>query len=197
MSLPPTTAYDQLSPDQAARVDAACDDFEQAWKATQAGGAVPHIADFLERCGEAERAVLVGELIALDRACRQRYGFPVRPEDYQDYGNTDTRPAVPGAPRRGGANWPRLPGLELVEVLGVGGMGIVYKARQPALDRSVAVKTLRASGPEDAENRRRFLREARAVAQLQHPNLIQLYEIGEAPGPDEKTSLPYFVMEYV
>src|SRR5262249_9106005 len=76
------------------------------------------------------------------------------------------------------------------------GMGVVYKARQPALERLVAVKTLRACGPEDAENRQRFLREARAVARLQHPNLVQLYEIGEAPG-EHGTTLPYFVMEYM
>src|SRR5262249_36102456 len=139
MSPPPPTAHEQLSPDQAARVDAACDGFEQAWKATPTGGAVPSIPHFLERCGEAERAVLLRELIALAGASRQRYGLPVRPEDYQDLGVAEAAsvPAATRVVRRGAgvpgqaASWPSLPGLELVEVLGSGGMGVVFMARQP------------------------------------------------------------------
>ena len=96
-----------------------------------------------------------------------------------------------------GGNWPELPGLQIVKVLGAGGMGVVYKAWQPALDRYVAVKMLRHADLADAEQRERFAREARAVAQLQHPNMVPIFAIGELPGAEGIAALPYFVMEYV
>ena len=71
----PSTGYEHLSLDDAARVDEACDHFEQAWKAARAGA-------YLEGVGGAGRDVLVRELIALDQDCRKRYGLPIRPEDY-------------------------------------------------------------------------------------------------------------------
>jgi predicted Ser/Thr protein kinase len=84
----------------------------------------------------------------------------------------------------------RLPHLEVRELIGQGGMGAVYLARQPALDRPVALKLVRprAADPAFAE---RFAREARALARLSHPNVVAVYESGEADG------LPYLVMEYV
>jgi serine/threonine protein kinase len=92
---------------------------------------------------------------------------------------------------------PSIPGLELMEVIGSGGMGVVFKARQAKLDRDVAVKFLRDVHREDSEQRERFLREARAVARLRQPNLVQLYEFGEVPSAGEATSQPYSVLEYV
>ena len=86
---------------------------------------------------------------------------------------------------------PRLPGCEILEVLGRGGMGIVYKARQLELGRLVAVKMIRAGIRADEEERRRFQREVRAAAALQHPNIVQIYEVGEFEG------LPYCILEYV
>jgi predicted Ser/Thr protein kinase len=83
------------------------------------------------------------------------------------------------------------PNLEIIELIGKGGMGAVYKARQPALDRLVALKTLPpqvASGPRFAE---RFNREARALARLNHPNIVGIYDFGQVGG------LAYFLMEYV
>src|SRR6266404_8561722 len=83
------------------------------------------------------------------------------------------------------------PHLEILAFIGKGGMGAVYKARQPALDRLVALKILPpqvASGPGFAE---RFSREARALARLSHPNIVGIYEFGQAGG------LPFFVMEFV
>jgi hypothetical protein len=70
-------------------------------------------------------------------------------------------------------------------------MGVVYKARDTALDRWVAVKTLLPSLAGDPEARERFLREARAAAALSHPNLTQIHAIGEDAG------VPYFAMEYI
>jgi tetratricopeptide (TPR) repeat protein/tRNA A-37 threonylcarbamoyl transferase component Bud32 len=78
---------------------------------------------------------------------------------------------------------------ELLDKLGQGGMGVVYKARQPGLNRIVAIKRLLPDAGVPA--RARFTIEAQAVAQVQHPNIVQIYEIGEADG------LPYFSMEYV
>lgn len=83
------------------------------------------------------------------------------------------------------------PQLEIMELLGKGGMGAVYKARQPGLDRLVAVKILPAEIGTDAAFAERFAREARALARLNHPNIVGVYDYGETSG------LYYFVMEYV
>lgn len=83
------------------------------------------------------------------------------------------------------------PQLEVLGLLGAGGMGAVYKARQPALDRLVAVKIL---PPHDAHGlsfAERFNREARALARLSHPHIVAVHEFGQAGG------MYYFIMEYV
>ncbi len=85
----------------------------------------------------------------------------------------------------------KFPQLEILEFIGQGGMGAVYKARQKQLDRVVALKILppqAAGGPGFAE---RFAREARALAKLNHPHIVTLYEFGQADG------LFYFLMEFV
>jgi tetratricopeptide (TPR) repeat protein len=83
------------------------------------------------------------------------------------------------------------PGYELLEEIGHGGMGVVYKARQVGLDRVVALKRLRAGASAGPEDRARFQREGLAVARLQHPHIVQIHEIGEQDG------LPFIVMEFV
>jgi tRNA A-37 threonylcarbamoyl transferase component Bud32 len=94
-----------------------------------------------------------------------------------------TLPALPSA------DLPQVPGYEVEAVLGQGGMGVVYKARHLALKRTVALKML-AGYPHQAE-RARFRAEAEAVARLQHPNIVQIYEVGEADGR------PFIALEYV
>src|SRR3990172_8840014 len=71
---------------------------------------------------------------------------------------------------------------EIVEQIGQGGMATVYKARQPTLDRVVALKVIRAGYSEDPEFLERFRREARAVARLDHPNVVQVYDFEETDG---------------
>ncbi len=83
------------------------------------------------------------------------------------------------------------PQLEILEFIGQGGMGAVYKARQPALDRLVALKILSPKMDEDPGFAERFSREARTLAKLSHPNIVAVYDFGQTGG------YRYFVMEYV
>ncbi len=84
-----------------------------------------------------------------------------------------------------------IPGYELLGVLGRGGMGIVFRARQVSLKRQVALKMILTGRNARPEERLRFQKEAEAVARLQHPNIVQIYEVGQQNG------LPYFSLEFV
>ena len=86
---------------------------------------------------------------------------------------------------------PTLPGYEVKEVLGRGGVGVVYKALHVRLNRPVAVKMLLSGQHASPDELERFLREAEAVAELHHPNVVHLYDVGEVDGK------PYFTMEFV
>lgn len=78
--------------------------------------------------------------------------------------------------------WPAVPGYEILDVLGAGGMGIVFKARQLTLDRLVALKTVPLSGSGGGALRSRLRREAETLAQLHHPHVVQIFEILESDG---------------
>ena len=80
----------------------------------------------------------------------------------------------------------------IVEKLGEGGMGVVYIAEDTVLGRRVAIKTLTARGGDDQHFRTRFLREARAVSTLSHPNIAAIYDYGETEDDE-----PYIVMELI
>jgi WD40 repeat protein/tRNA A-37 threonylcarbamoyl transferase component Bud32 len=186
--------YEALGPVQAALVDAVCDRFESAWRETQAGAEPPVLQSYLEGQPETVRSALARELIALDRAYRQRRGEPAGLDEYGKF----SEPKLAGSDEGQAENhWPELPGLQIVKVLGAGGMGIVFKAWQLALGRFVAVKMLRHANLHDAEHRERFSLEARAIAQLQHPHIVQIFAIGELPATGAADPVPYFVMEYV
>jgi tetratricopeptide (TPR) repeat protein len=87
------------------------------------------------------------------------------------------------------ADWPVVPGYEILQWLGEGGMGVVYKARHHGLKRLVALKMIRGGSQARADLLTRFRGEAEAVARLRHPHIIQIYDIGEAAG------LPFVALE--
>lgn len=85
----------------------------------------------------------------------------------------------------------RVPGFEVLEELGRGGMGVVYKARQVRLNRIVALKTLPDRDGSSTSDAVRFLAEAELVAAVKHPNVVAVFEFGQVDGR------PYFAMEYL
>jgi serine/threonine protein kinase len=94
------------------------------------------------------------------------------------------------------------PQLEILELLGCGGMGAVYKARQPRLDRLVALKIIRPESADAPAFAERFNREARMLARLSHAQIVAVYDFGEvkvsdAGGSGQPRPLYFFLMEYV
>ena len=84
----------------------------------------------------------------------------------------------------------RLGAFEVLGLIGAGGMGEVYKARDTRLDRTVALKVLPEQFAADPARQQRFEREARAVAALNHPHICNLHDVGEAPSPQSPASSP-------
>jgi len=85
----------------------------------------------------------------------------------------------------------RIGPYEIIESIGAGGMGEVYRARDTRLDRTVAIKVMSELVAGTAESRERFEREARAISQLNHPNICTLYDVGHQEG------VSYLVLEYL
>ncbi len=138
----------------------------------------PHLADAIK--------VQVAFHVALDPPDVQATPAPAEPPQRAliRESNDPPRPsAVLGAPE--------IPGYHILRQLGVGGMGIVYEAYQVGLKRHVAIKMGLNGAVTDAEQLVRFQLEAEAAARLHHPNIVEIYEIGE------HTGRPYFSMELV
>jgi serine/threonine protein kinase len=192
------------------RIDAACESFESAWKDALAGGTRPHIEDHLANVPETHRAELLRELVLLDLHYRGRAGEQPGPENYrgrfpelgeqwlarQIRGRELTGPKEPPSSSVLSRQFSTSPvDFEILGELGQGGMGVVFKARQVSLNRLVALKFIQPRPYAGADDRRKLLRrfqtEAEALAQLQHPQIVQIHTYGEQNG------IPYFAMELV
>jgi WD40 repeat protein/serine/threonine protein kinase len=97
----------------------------------------------------------------------------------------------PTRPLRVETQAPAVPGYEIIEEIGRGGMGVVYKARQVGLNRHVALKMILAGQRAGPKQVARFRQEAEAVARLRHPHIVQVYDIGEVEGS------PFIALEFV
>ncbi|HKB35594.1 MAG TPA: serine/threonine-protein kinase [Gemmataceae bacterium] len=122
---------------------------------------------------------------ALQEALRQRIRRRQKMQAFLDLPtqHPETRPAT--------ATVPNVEGYEVLDVLGHGGMGLVYRARQKGLNRPVALKMILSGAGAGPAERARFRIEAEAVARLQHPNIVQVYEVGEHEGA------PFMALELV
>ena len=158
--------------------------------------------DALERQPE-ERAQYVRQQCGADRELQAEVESLLA--THQDAGSFAERPAVelldglPADPT-GASRTSQSPGVrpgdrlgvyEIQSLIGVGGMGEVYKARDTRLDRTVAIKVLPTHFAADRERYERFEREARAVASLDHPHIGALYDVGEHDG------VSFLVMQYL
>ena len=185
------------------RIDDLCANFERAWRS----GERPHIQSLVPQdIATAERDVLLAELIFLDIDYRRRRGEIPTKQDYLEQ-LQESSPAIQdaieealheGGKRAGGFAPPSVarlsecfPALEIIELIGAGGMGAVYKARQSGLDRLVALKILPEEFAHDVKFALRFTREARTLAKLSHPNIVSVYEFGHI------SDTYYFLMEYI
>src|SRR5262249_47564110 len=156
--------------------------FEAAWKAPRTGGPPPRLEDYLSDTPESGRTTLLEELIALDAGYRRQLGETPQATDYVGrFPDLDpallaelcvAKPSANGAGRVLGK-------FRLLESVGRGAFGEVWRAHDTELDRPVAVKLPQPGLVDAPEHRARFLREARAAAQLRHPGIATIHEVTE------------------
>ena len=187
----------------ALKIDALCKEFENAWQA----GRKPRIEEFLVRVEDGLRHFALHELIAQEVDLRQRQGEHVDASDYhRRFADAEgavkvafaiiaerEQTADPTAPRpvrkTGKTPLPAKIGRYVVErVLGQGGFAVVYLAKDPVLERLVAIKVSRLSNADEID---RYLREARSAAKLKHAGLVTVYDVG---GEGDQA---FIVQEYV
>jgi WD40 repeat protein/tRNA A-37 threonylcarbamoyl transferase component Bud32 len=211
-----STLPDRVSLEDAEWIDEICDDFEAACRA----GKEPTIEEVLNQAGAPIRAALLRELLAAEVEQRFRQGQRPQPGDYFNRfpdqtlvigrvfaelcpangagadrnrilsgEGTEPGSGIPLEPAN--APLPTVPGYEIEEELGRGGMGVVYKARALRLNRIVALKMILAGAHAGPKATLRFLNEAEVVARLRHPNIVQIFGVGDHDGR------PYVELEYV
>jgi eukaryotic-like serine/threonine-protein kinase len=171
------------------RHDELCNAFEDDWRA----GRSPRIEDVLPRVPEPERPALFDKLLQVELAYRSGAGpdeYRARFPDYAALVDSIFRNAAGDVPP---SRPPPIPGYEIDDPrpIGTGGMGVVYKARHTELGRPAAVKLVKAGAWGPMAGVHRFQLEARAVAALNHANVVQIYDFGQTAG------VPYYVMEFV
>ena len=195
------------------RVERICDQFEQGWKTSKR----PRIEDFVADCTEPELSARLRELISLEIALRremlhedpqlEEYSsrFPNHTSILSDVLSVTrhsetmnwTRDGASSAFKlQGSASNPQKPlsqfgRYKFLRFLGKGGMGSVYLAEDPKLERHVAIKIPFSSGSINDSIVTRFHREAKAAAALRHPNICPIYEVGEIGG------VHYLAMAYI
>jgi tRNA A-37 threonylcarbamoyl transferase component Bud32 len=205
MSVPDDASDSSLPLSAVDRIDDACCGFAAVWKAGQR----PRLEDFLYPAEQREQQALLRALLPLDVGYRARTGETPTPEDYlarfphaagliedllsRDSASGRTNPeqqtrSEPAALCAAGP--PAIPGYEVLEKIAEGGMGVVYKARQVKANRIVALKMILSGSHAGQAQVARFRTEVEAIARLQHPNIVQVYEVGETEGR------PYFSLEY-
>src|SRR5262245_27917677 len=184
----------------AALIDLAHIDLEYRWKA---GAGLP-VEDYLRRFPElAADPQVVLDLAAWEFDPRRRSEPGRGPGEFARrfpeqagrlaarLAELSTYPAGGGPASGPAAPPPAVPGYEVIEELGRGGMGVVYKARQLGMDRVVALKVIRADLSLQPVARQRFETEAKAIARLDPPGIVRVHDSGVSRGQ------PYFVLEYV
>ncbi len=194
-------------------IDAVCDQFEAAWLR----GDCPELREYLDMAAEVSRPALFRELFLLEREYQAARGHEVDLETYRERfpewagtiealwpaaGLAEFDTAINTLHRKpedeyaelatSDLNWSfASAGYEILGELGKGGMGVVYRARQAALSREVALKVIRSRDLATEAERVRFQNEAEAVASLDHPHVVPIFEIGRVQG------LPFFSMKLI
>ena len=172
----------------AQRMGAACDLFKREWRA----GRRPSIDDLVAAAPEPDRDALRSALLAVEAELKSRGAGEtsvskesVRTGDYTGPGPTVARPPGQAVVSN------RIGRFEIRAVLGSGAFGCVYRAFDPELDREVALKVPLPDTLRTPADRERFVREAKAAASIDHPNVCRIHEVGEHAGQ------PYIVMAIV
>ncbi len=161
-----------------------CNRFEAAWR----DGRRPRLEEYLGDASEPGRSPLLRELILLDVEYRRQQGEAAHANDYCLFFPTEP----PDWLVRELAVCERAGRYRLEAEIGRGGMGVIYRAHDPDLDRTLAVKVLREHDRDHPEARDRFLKEAHITARLQHPNIPSVHEHGRLPD-----GRPFFAMKLI